>query len=509
MSLNRGAALRSAGIDDNVTSLWGPADMSVLSAGRRAAPSMPPELFGDMWPLLQDLAEAAGAPVDYVGMSLLAIGASLIGAKRWVKPYDVGPWKEPAILWCALIGDPSRGKSPVIDILKEPLKALEVEHAGAHQRALMEHEGSVERAKAERAAWQDMVKAAASDKLATPPLPDAAVVPNAPERRRLYVMDATPEALGTILAGNPAGTLSLRDELSAWFVSFDRYNPGGRPFFLEAYGGRSYIVDRKSREGSIQIDHFSVSILGGIQPAKLADCLFDAPDDGLASRFLWTWPESLPYNPPSAPADMAALANLYRRLDGLQWGLGEEGKDVLVTLPLDPAAKAMLVEWIRANEAGMEDHSALYQGLVGKMRGGVLRLALVAEMLGWAWRGGTEPKCVSKQTLVHALDFVDEYVKPMALRVFGDAALPPVDRNAAVLARYIRKAKLSRINARELKNSPHKQFLPGMRQKETLNDALDLLVDAGLLKEAPSRDGDRPGQPRRDYLVNPVLLGGG
>lgn len=505
MRHNISTALKAVGLEEPT---WPLPDMSVLNAGRRPAPTMPSDIFGNTWPLICDLAEGAGSPADYVGLGFLGVCASLIGGKRKIRPYSEGTWAEPAILWCALVGDPSSNKSPAIDAVTAPLRDMERDHAASHSQAIRDWEAAVEMSKAIRASWLDDVKAAAGNNLSAPPVPDSAVAPNEPERRRLMVMDATPEALGSILAGNPAGTLNLRDELSGWLTTFDRYSPGGRPFWLEAYGGRQFVVDRKGSKGPLQLDFLGVSILGGIQPQKLAEALLDAADDGLAARFLWAWPESIPYNPPRALADTGALANLYRRLDGLQWGLSAEGRDIPVTLPLATTAKDLLVEWIRENSDGMEDHSALYQGLVGKMRGGVLRLALVSELLTWACSGGPEPREVSAGSLAKAIEFVDGYVKPAALRVFGDAALPSVERNAAVLARYIRRKCMVRVNARDLKQSPHKQHLPGMREAAPLDDALAHLEEAGVLREMPSREGGTAGRSKRDYLVNPAFIGG-
>ena len=95
----------------------------------------------------------------------------------------------------------------------------------------------------------------------------------------------------------------------------------------------------------------------------------------------------------------------------------------------------------------------------------------------------------------------------MALRVYGDAILPAVERNAAVLARHIRKAGLHDINKRQLKQSPHKSQLPGLRDKDLLDAAVEHLVDLGWLREDPRREGDLPGRQRSDYVVNPAVHG--
>ena len=96
----------------NVTALPIKLDRSILTAGRRSPPVMPRELFGPTWGMIEDFAGDAGSPVDYVGLSFLVACASLIGGKRWGKVYEVGNWREPCILWAAVVGDPSSNKSP-------------------------------------------------------------------------------------------------------------------------------------------------------------------------------------------------------------------------------------------------------------------------------------------------------------------------------------------------------------------------------------------------------------
>jgi hypothetical protein len=139
--------------------------------------------------------------------------------------------------------------------------------------------------------WQGQIKAAVKGGKTPPSMPPAAIEPDEPSRRRTLVVDATPEAVGAILAGNPQGTMHFRDELAGWLNSFDRYSPGGREFWLEAYGGRPFVIDRKGVKEPLTIPFNGVTVLGGIQPAKLAGALLDSPDDGLTARFLCAWPE--------------------------------------------------------------------------------------------------------------------------------------------------------------------------------------------------------------------------
>jgi putative DNA primase/helicase len=462
---------------------------------------MPADLFGGAWQLLSDLAEGAGSPVDYVAIGFLASAASLIGGKRRVRPFSTSNWSEPCIIWTAAVGDPSANKSPALDAATYPFCGMEADHALDHADALRDYEAQCERASHEQAAWKDDVKAAQKEKRSTPPKPDAAVFPDEPVRRRLKVVDATVEALGPILAGNPQGFLHYRDELAGWFSSFDRYTTGGREFWLEAYGGRPFTIDRKGAKAPLHIPFNGVSVLGGIQPEKLSDCLTGS-DDGLAARFLWAWPESMPFRRPRQIADREQLDAIYRCLDGLAWGIGQSGERVPITLALDERAADLFEEWARENDKGIEDAGALYKGFCGKLKGMVLRLALVAEYLNWALRGGAEPTSISAATVGAVVDFVDGYAKPTAVRVFGDAALPVVERNAAVLARYILRHKPRKINARDVRRTAG---LPGLKDAQAVNDAFTQLVEADWLTATPHRAGETVGRQSSDFIVNPTV----
>ncbi|MDY7525853.1 YfjI family protein [Sphingomonas sp. 10B4] len=498
------AALNLADRAEPVTS-WPAPDMSILSGGRTSPPPMPTEMFGELWPLVNDLAAGAGSPVDYVAVGVLAVCASLIGAKRRVQPYVTTPqWQEPCVLWVAPVGDPSSNKSPAIDAATGPLRAMEAELAEHHKTRLLGFQTVAERARQERSEWQAQVKTATKDGVATPPMPEAAVDPDEPQRPRLVVQDATPEAMGDILAGNPNGTLHLRDELAAWLMSFERYSPGGREFWLEAYGGREHTVDRKgNKAGPVNVSFNGVTVLGGIQPEKLRECLLRTADDGLVPRFLWVWPDPIQYRRPRQVADVGKLERLYRRLQQLEAKRSDSGKIEPRVLLLASDTADVFEAWVRENDDAVREASSLYKGFVGKLRGMVLRLALVVELMGWAAVGGCEPDTISVKTLAAVLGFVDDYAKPSALRVFGDAALPEEERNAAALARYIQKTKPKQVNARDIRRS---SGIPTLKQANDVDLAIEALIEAGWLRGSKHRDGSTPGQPRKDYAVNPAVL---
>jgi len=483
---------------------WAVPDMSLVNNGRRAAVPMPSEMFGPAWAVITDVADVTSTAPDYAAIAYIASAASLIGGKRRIAPYN-GDWSEPCILWCGALGDPSSRKSAPLDRMTKPLWKIQENARLDHEADKRDWMATVERAKAEKAKWQDEVKGAAGTDAATPDLPTLAVEPDEPAERCPIISDVTPEAAASVLKGNPQGVLCYNDELSGWLEGFDKYTSGGRPFWLSAFGGRPHSITRKG-SGSISIKFNGISVLGSIQPDKLVP-LIDGANDGLVPRILWAWPEKqLPRRPTRSP-DMTELLRAYERLEMLNWGSDAEGGKQAITLPLTDDAADMFHAWEVENAASDGDGGSLYESFVGKMSGAALRLALVSEFSEWAFSDGPEPATISKRAVYAALTWVEDYAKPMAQRVYGDAAVSVADRNAALLARYVRRHKLELLNLRDLRRSPHKPHLKPLQPKNALEDAVEVMLDAGWLLPAFQRDGPNAGQQRKDYRVNPAAMG--
>jgi Protein of unknown function (DUF3987) len=75
-------------------------------------------------------------------------------------------------------------------------------------------------------------------------------------------------------------------------------NDAGHSFWLEAYGGRPYRIERVKHPEPIVIPRLAVAVSGGTQPDKLAPLMREA-DDGLLARLLWSWarPDPVPARP--------------------------------------------------------------------------------------------------------------------------------------------------------------------------------------------------------------------
>ena len=132
---------------------------------------------------------------------------------------------------------------------------------------------------------------------------------------QLTIGDATIEAVGLILSDQPKGALLVRDELAGFFGEMNRYNNGSgdRQFWLEAYGGGHYTVNRVTRE-AVTIERLTIGMVGGIQPDRLGSLLMKArDDDGMLARFCPVFPQCAPIESRFAPS---TSRRSWRRSDG-------------------------------------------------------------------------------------------------------------------------------------------------------------------------------------------------
>jgi hypothetical protein len=266
---------------------WGEPDMGVLRLRRRPPPALPLDVFGETWKKwLLDAAAAAACPVDYVAGPLLASVSTLIGHARWAQAWP--GWSEPPHLWMITVGDSGTGKSPGADcLLRDVLPEIERRMVGDFSDRLHDWQAAVEFDKIKKKRWQDDLREAHENKRPLPPMPAPTAPEIAPEKPRLRQHDVTIEQVAAILAtAAPKGAMMVRDEIAGWLMGMEAYNPAGRPFWLEAYGGRPYRVERRSHgKEPIEIERLAVAVYGGTQPDRLSE-LTAGPDDGLFSRLM-------------------------------------------------------------------------------------------------------------------------------------------------------------------------------------------------------------------------------
>jgi len=476
--------------------------MTILKGERAQARHFPLELLGSFWQgWVSGAAKAASAPADYVVVSLLAAASALLANTRW--PIAGARWKEPPILWCMLVGSPSAGKSPALDSVADLIRHTEDQMASGFDLRLREYETQLAAANARREEWEKGVKTAIANGEEPRELPADACAPDPIVRPRIRVSDCTTEKLGALSAGHEGGLLLVRDELSGWFGSFDRYGGGAgsdRAFAIEMYGGRPYVIDRVKSPLPLTIPHLSVSVVGGIQPDKL-NAITSGPDDGLAARFLYCWPDTnLDFALARELLDNRGATDAFAKLLGLRPTAHDKGNSEPLVVRLEVAAENCLEEFSRQMMRDGLDATGPYAGSLGKARGHVLRLAAILEYLWWsASAEHKEPDLISLVAVNAAAAAVRSYFLPMAARVFNNASKPEAMRNAATVIRHVRKNSLRHFNGRMLRRGMNGR----VREASEMNAACEVLETANLIRQV---DAHGPGRIRKDFEVNPIVF---
>jgi hypothetical protein len=474
---------------------------------RRAAPVFPVELLGPVWARrIAEAAEAKNAPPDYIVAGLLAGAAACIGNARWAEPWR--GWNSPPFLWIGAVGNPSSGKTPGLGaVLADVLPEIEAELAGDYPERLAAWETLNAEAEAIRDKWEGEVKKAVKGDLRPPPMPQGAIAPPRPVRPRLVTSEPTMEALALLLRACPRGVLVHRDELAALLGGFDRYGSGKgggeRAAWLEAYNGSPKTIDRVKHPEPIFVPRFGLSIVGTIQPDRLAE-LTGGSDDGLAVRFLWVFPEPRPFARPSRVHDAAPWRADLSRLAKLAMPANEGGEPRPWFMTFSDAAAGLVVEAGRDWSDREGQAAGLMLGALGKARGQMIRLAVVVELLRWcAERPGTEPPAeVGEEAAEAAAAMMDAYFLPMAARAFGEGAVSVAERHGRTLLRHIVATGAAVVNERAIRDTPG---LPGLSSAEAVKAAVAVLRAEDVLLPAPSPSEGKPGRPRADHVVNPRL----
>jgi hypothetical protein len=405
-----------------------------------------------------------GCDPSAMAMAVLATFSSALSHLFTLRMMRNGGWHENPRLWVLLVGDPSQKKTPIFN---------------AASRPIMEHQDYLyQRYEAELRNYE---AAKENDKDSNPPKP-------AP-RPRLVASDVTIEKLADILAQSERGLLIKRDEVAGWIGGMEKYATGrgsaaDRGFWLQAFDGGPYHVDRIKR-GETYIKNLSVSLLGGIQPARLAE-LHGLTRDGLLQRFIpvMMGPSQLARD---EPCDDEAYSTFIHQL------IFAKPERVILG---DPALEAM--HDIRQSLHNLETVSAGmaegFQTFVGKLPGYAGRLALILHMAADPERGQTY--AISETTVESVRRLVLDFVVPHAHEFYRTAESTTDSDRLRKLASWILTSGKKRIVASDL--TTNIRDLRGLTVFD-LNRRVSPLVAGGWLEPI------EPGPICRAWTVNPAV----
>lgn len=237
-----------------------------LKRGSSSVLPFPVEVFPQpVQNLIHEFNKAFKLPVDYYGLGILTVCSAAIGNAFCLKYSDT--YKIPAVLYSAIVGKSSIGKTPVLKLCLSPVFKIEQQYKFTYKAALDE--------------WhRENVK---NKGKSTKPKPTT---------KELMINDATIEAVNKSMSRNPKGLLLFQDELMAWINNLNRYRKGSDvQFWLMGWGNSSGKVNRADKP-PMYVNNLFVSVLGGIQP-KLLEGLGEGnkKDNGFLYRILLAYPD--------------------------------------------------------------------------------------------------------------------------------------------------------------------------------------------------------------------------
>jgi hypothetical protein len=444
--------------------------LSPPSTQGQEVPEPEPEPFPvDVFPpalatYCREVAIATGTPPDFAAAAMLATAGAAIGNSRALCIKE-NTWYEGPRFYVALVGDPTSGKTPVMELVVKPHQEQQTRILKEYKNAVAAHE--LAKAECEQAAKQN--RTLPSDERVE--LPTVPPKPSKPER--FIVVDATVESLAPILEQNPRGLLMPQDEGVGWVRAMGQYKGGrgaDRQFWLSAWSGKSHLVDRKSDGGvPICIPRPFINVIGNIQPDMLGELAdHQGRNDGFLYRILFTFPRaSSPdwtdefVSVQSSTAWENALAAL-RRLEMKELDDGTLGYRVIHFS--DTGRPAWVAWWDAHAEEMRADLPVSLIGPWGKLRTYAARLALVLHCL-WLTQGNQEDK-VDAADVARAVRLV-QYFKSHLRIVYDRLRQTPEDNRLLEVVDWIRRNG-GRCRARDLVRA--KKVIPTEKAKKLLKE---------------------------------------
>lgn len=428
-------------VHERAAPAWPDIDGALLDDNALAVPAFPLDTLPVAWRTwIDDTARSVNVPADYVAQAVLAAVAGVCGAGLWVRVSSV--WSDPLWLWLAVVGAPSSGKSPALAPVRRLLNALDKEGVAN---------------KVERTAQTARRR-------------PAGIVAGIVDRGSV-------ETLVESTFGNQRGIVLWRDEPAGCFAPL-------------------------VAKGAVRaLDPFPISILGALEPDRLAPALRRG-EESLAARFLYAWPALPPFRPLAdrKPArDDEALA-LLRAIRARAGTMSEP-----LCLSLDAGALAALDAFLAGLHAERLGADGLLAAWLGKGQGLVPRLAGVLHLLAWSANQASDPSIalgeVDRAAIERAVALWSGYFRPHAKAFFDRVAPADVEARARRVVRWLLASGRSEVSREDVRRT-------ALAQAVTASEAdrvLARLTKGGVLRAIACEAPRQRGRPALRWEVNPAL----
>jgi hypothetical protein len=430
---------------DPAANPWPELDRRLLEDGRPSPVPFPLALLPDTWAAWVERSAQSFTPVDYLAQGLFAAMATVCGGGIVAR---VTPqWSEPLVLWQALVGGPSSGKSPALASARRLLDGIAADTDGA------------------------------DDDAAAPAFAD----------------EDTLCPLAGSLKSSPRGIMLWRDDLADWLVAARR-GPD-RAGWLAGWNVGE-IVARQTGWFTQRVARFPLSLVGALRPDRLAEIVGE-DDCGFAARLLYAWPEAAACAALSErPADDEGVRALLKRISRLAGTASSPS-----TMSFEPQAVARLEQLLPELQQRMRQAEGAEAGWIGKGAGTIVRLAGMLELMHWAQESREEvPGDVGRRRLEDAHALWAGYLLPHAHSVLHRVGAADGDRTARRAARWLRRAGLDRVSREDIRC----EALCRSVDAESADQVIERLEAGGVLRTLASAKNH--GRPKRRWQVNPGLL---
>ena len=408
-------------------------------------PSAPPPFPYYIFPLpirkfMEDASGAINCSIDYIGGGVLVAIAIAIGNESWIEIKK--GWKEPAIIYLIIVGEPSSKKSPALFTAINPIVVI--------QRSL----------------YVDYKKAKDDKESNGPPIYEA-----------IITTDITIESLANLLVDNSHGLGVIKDEIIGVVNSLNQYRGGkgeDKQKFLSAWSGRPFYVNRVSKP-PLQIDNPFICIVGGIQPDILPD-LASSKTDGFIERFLFQKPDPIRYKHTDEEIS-DEVRDAYEKI--ILSIYNSQKNTTQKILKFSPEAQELWKQWHIAFCDSMNDNIPYYLlGMMGKLEAYTARFSLILEHLKCAYEG-TEIMSISRESLEGAIK-LSEYFKAHATLVLDSLTSSPLDKKIIKAFEWLKKQRSERPTKLTTVRRFYTNHAGGVKDAREAYDMLEEMKSRGI-----------------------------
>ena len=309
-------------------------------------------------------------PLDYICPAL--IFASSIALGNAIAVEIKKGWKEKAIFYMAIVGEPGTNKSSCLEFAIEPLRKIDRDNLKTYKKKLKQYE-------------------------ATKNDPDKNI--EQPVYGQIVLSDITVEGFLKQHLNTPRGLAIYADELMGFVKSFSRYRSGNdEEIWTQLFTGVPIIVNRLHSD-SFSVSNPFVGIIGGVQPGLLRKFADGKTDSGFIYRWLFAYPDKRTFSRFQDDEIDDHTMNQWETIIDTIRRIRYNGKTTFIRL--SPEAYDLYKQWYNTGRETMEHASTSFIGITTKMERYCARFALILEVLRYTC-GQSDLTSISAQSMKDA-----------------------------------------------------------------------------------------------------------